>query len=81
MTIFNIYNNIIVRNRNNLNVLETDTCFENLIKSKPATWCLIDNHSTSAIEEIAPGTILLNQFSSTILVNNEHENLKGTNVA
>lgn len=75
-----IYNNITVCNRNNLDILETETCLANLIKSKPANCSLIDNHSTPTIEEIAPGTILLNQFDGTILVNNEPQNLNGTYV-
>lgn len=75
-----IYNNITVCNRTNLNVLETDSCLANLIKSKPATCNLVDNHGIPSIEEIAPGTILLNQFNGTILVNNEPENLNGTYV-
>lgn len=74
------YNNITICNRNNLDNLESDMCLANLIKSKAANCSLIDNKNTPTLEEISPGTILLNQFNGTILINEEPQKLNGTYV-
>lgn len=74
------YNNITICNRNNLDDIESDMCLANLIKSKVAKCSLIDNRGIPTLEEIAPGTILLNQFNGTIFIDTEPQNLTGTYV-
>lgn len=74
------YNNITICNKNNLDDLESDMCLANLIKSKTANCSLINNQNIPTFEEISPGTILLNQFNGTILINAEPQNLNGTYV-
>lgn len=72
------YNNITICNGRNLDNLDQDTCLANLIKSKPANCSLTDNRNVPTVDEISPGTILLNEFNGTLSINGESRNLTGT---
>ena len=49
-----------------------------MIKSEPAYCSLIGNRNIPTVDEISPGTILLNNFNGTIFINKEPRNLTGT---
>lgn len=72
------YNNITICNEKNILNLDNDSCLANIIKSKPSNCSVIDNRKIPTIEEISPGTILLNQFNDTIYINTEPQRLTGT---
>lgn len=72
------YNNLTICNRKNLENLDNDTCLARLIKSESANCSLINNRNIPTVDEISPGTILLNNFNGTILINKEPRNLTGT---
>lgn len=74
------YNNITICNKSNLKKLENNSCLVNLINSKTTNCSVIDNRHIPTIEEISPGTILLNQYSGVVYVNEESQNLTGTYV-
>lgn len=74
------YNQITICNKKQLENINTDTCLANLIKSRSSNCSVIDNRHVPTVEEIIPGTILLNQFNGTVYINSESQYLKGTYV-
>lgn len=74
------YNNITICKKTNLQEIETNTCLNNLINSRTSNCSVIDNRHIPTVEEISPGTILLNQFRGTVNINGEPQNLTGTYV-
>lgn len=74
----NTYNELTICKKNEIINLNSDNCIQNLIKSNPSSCEEVNNQHIPSIEEINPGTILLNQFNGTILVENNNINLTGS---
>lgn len=72
------YNSISICNENNIVNLSNSSCIPMLIKSQKASCPIINNEHVPDVDEIAPGILLLNQFSGPVLINNDTVMLKGT---
>ncbi|KAH8294577.1 hypothetical protein KR054_009954, partial [Drosophila jambulina] len=74
----NNYNDITICQHRNMINISNSTCLPNLLKSFPATCTYINNQHIRAIDEIAPGVILLNKFSGNVSINGTPTSLNGT---
>lgn len=71
-------NKLTICNNKQIIDLSESSCIPQLLTSKPPNCTEIDNRHIPATEEIFPGTLLLNQFNGTILIDGEAMDLTGT---
>lgn len=71
-------NKVTICNKNQIINLSETGCIPYLLTSRPPNCTEIDNSHIPAVEEISPGTLLLNKFNGTILVDGEAMDLTGT---
>lgn len=71
-------NDISLCKQSNIIDLSNDICISNLIEGKNATCKRTNSQHIPSIEEITPGTILLNNFDGNIDFNNNSQSLNGT---
>lgn len=65
-------------NQDNLVDIVNYTCLPNILRSRPASCKISNNHHISTIDEISEGLILLNQFTGTINISGITHQLNGT---
>lgn len=74
------YNKLTICNTEDVKNIDNDTCVTNLLRSHTSNCTLINNNHIPTVEEIAPGTLLLNQLNDTVHINDQPRNLTGTYV-
>lgn len=72
------FNDLTICKYNEIINLSNTECIPNLLRSRPANCTDINNQHIPTVEEILPGSLLLNQFNGSILVNNDTLNITGT---
>lgn len=72
------YNNLEICLSNHIIDLSTDTCINNLLKSRTPNCTVVNNQHIPTIEEITPGILFLNRFNGDITIGNETTLLNGT---
>lgn len=71
-------NKVTICNNKQVVDLSNSNCIPNLLRSRPSNCTEIDNQHVPTVEDISPGTLLLNQYNGTILIDNETMDLTGT---
>lgn len=72
------YNMLTMCTDDDIEDISASQCLPKLIHSKPSNCTFINNSHIPTVQEILPGTLLLNQFNGTILISQEPYNLTGT---
>lgn len=72
------YNNLTICKRNQIVDISKNECIPNLLWSRQTNCTEINNQHIPSVEEILPGTLLLNQYNGSILVNSDAINLTGS---
>lgn len=72
------YNKLTLCKDDQIEDISESKCLPKLIRSKPSNCTLINNHRLPMVQEILPGSLLLNQFNGTIFIGHESYDLNGT---
>lgn len=72
------FNNLAICKQNQIQDISENNCIPNLLRSRPSNCTEVNNQHIPSVEEILPGTLLLNKYNGSILVNGEVTNLTGS---